>query len=219
MSIAARLQVVRAQIAAAAVASGRDPASVKLIAVSKRHPASAIREAYAEGQRDFGENYVQELADKARELADLTDLRWHSIGHLQTNKAKVVSGLQATVHTVDSARLAQALAKASTLEAPLPVLLQVNVGGEEQKSGCSVDALPGLIDAVRALPALRLDGLMTIPPDDEDRTRAAFAALAALAKEHGLRELSMGMSADMGIAVAAGATMVRVGTAIFGERA
>lgn len=219
MTIADRLAETHDRIAAAARAAGRDPATVRLLAVSKRHPASAIREAHAAGQRDFGENYVQELAQKAAELHDLADLRFHLIGHLQTNKAKLVAGLGASVQTVDSARLAESLAKHVAPGTKLGVHLQVNVAGEDQKSGCEVGELPALVAAVRALPSLRLEGLMTVPPEgDPARTRAAFRELARLAREHALDSLSIGMSSDLEIAIDEGATIVRVGTAIFGAR-
>jgi len=219
VTIATKLRKTRERIALAATNAGRDPDSIRLIAVSKRHPASAIREAYEAGQRDFGENYVQELVEKAALLADLEDLRFHLIGHLQSNKAKLVAGVGAAVQTVDSLKLAAALAKHVTPGATLSIHIQVNVGGEDRKSGCAPEDLPGLIDAIRALPALELAGLMTIPPEGDEPTRRAFRELASLAKTHELTSLSMGMSSDLEIAVAEGATMVRVGTAIFGSRA
>jgi pyridoxal phosphate enzyme (YggS family) len=187
-----------------------------------------VREAYAAGQRDFGENYVQELAEKAELLADLTELRWHFIGHLQRNKAKVVCRVASVVHTVDSVRLAEELGKRAKDGAGrvpvLPVLVEVNVGGEAQKSGCEPSSLGELLNAIEQEPALKLVGLMTVPPATEDPrgARSYFDVLASLQRQHGgvprLPELSMGMSHDLEHAVAAGATFVRVGTAIFGER-
>jgi pyridoxal phosphate enzyme (YggS family) len=225
------LKAVLERIRTAEGAAGRESGSVKLIAVSKTKPAAAVREAYAAGQRDFGENYVQELAEKAELLADLTDLRWHFIGHLQRNKAKVVCRVASAVHTVDSVRLAEELGKRAkdgagrTPVLPvLPVLVEVNVGGEAQKSGCEPSSLGELLNAIEQEPALKLSGLMTVPPATEDPrgARPYFDALAALRHEHGgaarLPDLSMGMSHDLEQAVAAGATFVRVGTAIFGER-
>jgi PLP dependent protein len=215
----ARLEAVHARIAKAAASAGRDPASIRLVAVSKTMPASAIREAHEAGQRDFGENYAQELAQKATELADLSDLRWHFIGHLQSNKAKVVAPLAHLVHSVDSVSLAKGLAK----RAPgrLAVLVEVNAG-EEQKSGAREADVPALLEAIEAQESLDLRGLMTVPPADLDATRRAFERLARMRDELGgparLPELSMGMSADLEIAVAAGATIVRIGTAIFGAR-
>lgn len=220
--IADRLDQVRARIEAALRASGRPPGAVRLIAVSKNHPASAVREAYQAGQRDFGENYAQELVAKARELADLTDLRWHFIGHLQSNKAKVVVPFVCMVHTVDSISLARELAKRATPGSKLSVLVEVNVAGEPQKHGVSTSQLREMLDCIRSEPALQLSGLMTIPPAAPDEARAAFVALAELSRTVGapseLSELSMGMSDDLELAIAAGSTMVRVGTAIFGSR-
>ena len=225
-AIAANLALVRERISAAARAAGRDPASVRLVAVSKTKPVSMIRAAYASGQRDFGENYVQELLAKHNELGDLAGIAWHAIGHLQTNKAKDVARTCNLVHTVDSAKLASELSKrAQALATVLEVLVQVNVGGEVQKSGCEPNALGGVLDAARAAPGLQLRGLMTVPPatDDASRAREYFERLVALRDANGgrarLPELSMGMSHDLEVAVACGATMVRVGSAIFGERA
>jgi len=223
--IAERLAEVRARIDAAARAAGRDPASVRLVAVSKTHPASAIREAYAAGQRDFGESYAQELRDKAEELADLADLRFHFIGHLQTNKAKYVAKAASFVHSVDGEELARELDKrARAAGRPvLPVLLEVNAGIEAQKGGVPASEVRALVDVVRALPSLELRGLMTMPPfGDLGIARKVFEDLVRLRDALGgaaaLPELSMGMSDDLDVAVAAGATMVRVGTAIFGAR-
>jgi PLP dependent protein len=216
-TVAERLAVVRARIRDAAIRAGRDPSELTLVAVSKRHPAEAIREAYAEGQRDFGENYAQELEEKARALADLPDLRLHFIGHLQRNKAKLVAPNVAFVHTVDSLALAQAIERRAEGNAP-KLLIQVNVAGEAQKSGVAPDAVEGLRDAIARETSLEVEGLMTIPPAEGD-PRPHFEALAALARRLGLAEISMGMSDDLEAAVAAGATLVRVGTAIFGPRA
>ena len=233
MPLSERLLSVRERIRAAERAAGRGEGSVVLIAVSKTKPAEAIREAYAAGQRDFGENYVQELAEKAEQLADLEGLRWHFIGHLQRNKAKVVCRIAGAVHTVDSVRLAEELGKrARDAGKTLPVLVEVNVGGEAAKSGCAPSELGEVLNAIEAQGAsgtareggLRLNGLMTVPPatDDPRGARPYFDALASLRDSHGgaarLPELSMGMSHDLEHAVAAGATFVRVGTAIFGER-
>jgi pyridoxal phosphate enzyme (YggS family) len=227
MTIAAGLADVKSRISRAAEAAQRDLATIKLIAVSKTKPASAIREAYAAGQRDFGENYAQELAQKADELADLPDLRWHYIGHLQSNKAKVIARVASIVHTVDTVGLAKELAKRAAKEprlegVGLPVLVEVNVGGEPQKHGATPGELAAILDAVSAEPALRLSGLMTMPPHDLEGARRAFEALTSLRKLHGgrtrLPELSMGMSDDLEVAIACGSTMVRVGTAIFGAR-
>ena len=234
--VAEGLNRVRAQLAAALASAGRAADSARLVAVSKFQPASAIRAAYAEGQRDFGENYVQELEQKAAELADLGDLRWHMIGHLQRNKARAVAPLASLIHTVHSIDLVRELDKrASGLslagarafvpgESRLPVLVEVNVGGEAQKSGCAREALAPLLDALDGAKHLRSLGLMCVPPHTEDpsASRPYFDELRRLRDAHGgvqrLPELSMGMTADLAFAVAAGATIVRVGTAIFGER-
>jgi pyridoxal phosphate enzyme (YggS family) len=227
VSIASALQEVQGRIAAAARAAGRDPQLVKLVAVSKTHPAEAVREAYAAGQRDFGENYVQELVQKAEALADLPDLRWHLIGHLQRNKAKLVAPLVSLVHTVDSLELGRELAKrrsAAGKSERLPVLVEVSIAGEEQKHGLAPTQLAELLGALEQLPELALRGLMCVPPLTEDAalSRPHFDALVRLRDQHGgvarLPELSMGMTHDLEHAVAAGATLVRVGTAIFGSR-
>ena len=227
MSIGSALSDVRARVQAAALAAGREPASVKLIAVSKLQPAAAVREAYAEGQRDFGENYVQELVQKAEQLSDLPDLRWHLIGHLQRNKARLVAPLVSLVHTVDTAELALELSKrfAGVADGRLPVLVEVSIAGEEQKHGVAPEKLAELLASIESLPALSLAGLMCVPPftDDPAGARPFFDELARLRERHGgaarLPELSMGMTHDLEQAVAAGATQVRVGTAIFGARA
>jgi pyridoxal phosphate enzyme (YggS family) len=223
-AIAEGLAKVRDRIARAAEAASRAPASVRLVAVSKTKPAAAIREAYEAGQRDFGENYAQELAQKAEELADLVDLRWHFIGHLQSNKARMVAPVAHLVHTVDSASLATELAKRAKKAGrdALDVLVEVNVGGEAQKHGATAAALGEVVAAIAAAKPLRLRGLMTMPPHDLEGARRAFEALASLQATHGgkakLPELSMGMSDDLEVAIASGATIVRVGTAIFGAR-
>jgi PLP dependent protein len=223
-TIAEGLAKVRDRIRRAAEAASRDPATVRLVAVSKTKPASAIREAYAAGQRDFGENYAQELVEKSAELSDLADLRWHFIGHLQSNKARVVAPIAHLVHTVDSASLANEIAKraAKAERDSLDVLIEVNVGGEAQKHGATPGALSEIVTAIDAAKPLRLRGLMTMPPHDLEGARRAFEALASLQATHGgkakLPELSMGMSDDLEVAVACGATLVRVGTAIFGAR-
>lgn len=222
MTIALRWREVRARVDAACERANRAPGDVTLIAVSKTHPVAAIREAIAAGATDFGENYAQELAEKR---AELPDLRWHYIGRLQRNKAKLVAGHVVLVHAVDTIELAQELAKraAGTLQ---PVLVSVNVAGEDTKGGVTPETAPALARAIAAIPGVRLDGLMTMPPpsDDPEAARPAFLALAALrdrlAQDLGapLPVLSMGMSGDFEVAIACGATHVRVGTAIFGAR-
>ncbi len=225
-SLATRLARVRSRIDEACARAGRTPADVRLIAVSKFHGPERVREVHRAGQRAFGENYAQELALKSDALADLTDVEWHVIGHLQRNKARQVAERAAMVHTVDSARLALALDRASAeVGRTLSVLVQVNVAREVGKSGCAPEELPAILEVVARSPALSLRGLMTIPPasDDPEAARPFFDALASLRDRHGgsraLPELSMGMTQDLECAIASGATMVRVGTAIFGERA
>jgi pyridoxal phosphate enzyme (YggS family) len=224
-SIAARLAEVGDRIARACAACGRDPASVKLVSVSKTKGPDAVREAYAAGQRAFGENYAQELATKAEALADLDGIEWHFIGHLQSNKAKVVAKHAHLVHAVDSVAIARELGRrvVAAGRGPVPVLLEVNVSQEPQKHGVAPSEISELMAAVRGEAGLVLRGLMTMPPfDDPDAARSVFSTLASLRNLHGgaaaLPELSMGMSGDLESAIACGATMVRVGTAIFGAR-
>jgi pyridoxal phosphate enzyme (YggS family) len=223
--IAANLQDVKTRIAAAAKKAGRDPVTITLVAVSKVHPASAIREAYQAGQRHFGENYAQELRDKAEELKDLEGIYWHFIGHLQRNKAKYVAPCVALLETVDSPRLVEELAhRAARYGREIGCLVQVNVGEEEQKFGCDAEDTITLVQRIEKTPGLRLLRLMTIPPWDleAEETRKYFTALYQLREELGgadrLPHLSMGMSHDFEEAVEEGATFVRVGTAIFGTR-
>jgi len=198
------------------------PPGVTLVAVSKTQPPEAVRQAYAAGQRDFGENYAQEWRAKAAALADLRDIAWHFVGSLQTNKARILLGAEppraAWVHTVDRVELARELSKrAVACGAPVRVLLEVNVAGEPQKAGAGPAATPALAEAVAALPNLELRGLMCIPPAEGD-PRPHFRALRALGTQLRLPDLSMGMSADWQVAVEEGATLIRVGTALFGAR-
>jgi pyridoxal phosphate enzyme (YggS family) len=211
------LAVVRERIVRAAGRAGRDPAGILLLAVAKRFPASTIREAWDLGLRDFGENYVQELENKAPELAGLTGLRFHLIGHLQSNKARKAAELFRVIQTVDSPRLARRLEEQGR---PLDVMLEVKLSAEQAKSGAAPAALPDLIAAVRACSNLRLRGLMTMPPwsDDPEASRPFFRQLREFAGRHGLGGLSMGMSHDLETAIEEGATCVRVGTALFGKR-
>jgi pyridoxal phosphate enzyme (YggS family) len=194
------------------------PPGVTLVAVSKTHPAEAIREAFDAGQRDFGENYAQEWRTKAEALADLAGLRWHFIGGLQTNKVKYLAGRVAYVHTVDRAELAEEISRRwAKAGATARVFLEVDLGGEERKSGCGPAEVEPLLARVRALPAIDVVGLTCIPPPGDD-PRPHFRTLRALRDRLGLRELSMGMSGDWPVAIEEGATFVRIGTAIFGER-
>jgi len=208
VTIAARLAALRARI----------PPGVTLVAVSKTHPPEAIREAYAAGQRHFGENYAQEWREKADALADLPDLRWHFVGGLQTNKVKYLAGRVHLLHAVDREELARELSRRFGQKGAVArVLLEVNTGAEPTKSGCAPADAPRLAEALRALPSLELQGLMCMPPPADD-PRPHFRLLRELRDRLGLKELSMGMSADWEIAIAEGATIVRIGTAIFGER-
>jgi len=219
ISITARLTAVRAQIVAAARQAGRAPDAVTLIAVGKTHPASAIEAALAAGQRDFGENRVQEAQAKFPALkARYPDLRLHLIGPLQTNKARDAVRLFDVIHTLDRPRLAEALAWAIEQEGRRPTLLiEVNIANEPQKAGIAPAAADAFIAECRTRWHLALAGLMCMPPADTDPV-PHFTALTAIARRNGLAELSMGMSGDFASAVAHGATLVRVGTAIFGPR-
>ena len=230
-TIAARLASIRARIATAARRAGRDPGDVTLVGVAKRMPAESVAEAARAGLTCVGENYVQEARDKRAALAGRSEaqgLRWHFIGNLQRNKARDAVALFDVVETVDRAEIARELdRRAAAAERTLEVLLQVNVSGEPQKSGAAPDEVAALLAACAPLGHLRVAGLMTVPEvsDDPEATRPAFARLRALRdalRERpggaGLRELSMGMSADFEVAIEEGATLVRVGTALFGPR-
>jgi pyridoxal phosphate enzyme (YggS family) len=220
------LQDVRARIASAALAAGRDPGEVTLLAVSKTFPSAALREAYGAGQRTFGENYAQEGAAKRAELADLPGLRLVLIGPLQSNKARLAAETYDAVESVDRLKIAQRLSAARPADRPpLDVLVQANISGEATKSGCAPGEAVKLAQAVASLPRLRLKGFMGIaePTDDIARQRAQFALLRRCrdeARAAGLDApvLSMGMTADLEAAIAEGATEVRIGTAIFGAR-
>lgn len=225
--MAGRLQQVRARVAAACAAAQRDVQSVTILAVSKTVAAATVREAYSLGQRSFGENYVQEALDKIEALADLRGmLQWHLIGPLQSNKTRVVAEHFDWVHSVDRLKTAQRLSEQRPASLPaLQVCLQVNVSGEASKSGVAPQDVPALAQAVAALPRLRLRGLMAIPEPaaDAQAQRVPHAALRELlrglqAQGLAVDTLSMGMSADLEAAVLEGATVVRVGTAIFGAR-
>ena len=224
--IAEALGQVRARLADAQRAAGRPPGSVRLIAVSKRMSPEDVRAALAAGQRLFGESYGQELRDKRAALADAIPApEWHFIGPLQGNKVKYVAGNVRLIHSVDSIPLLEAIEERGL---PQRCLVQVNVAGEAAKRGVAPDALPALLDRFAAATHVRCEGLMLIPPlgDSPEAARPHFAALRALRDREASRpranvdlaELSMGMSEDLEVAVAEGATMVRVGTAIFGSR-
>lgn len=221
-TIAENIAKVGVRIREAAQASQRDCATVGLLAVSKTKPAEAIRQAFAVGTCDFGENYLQEALEKQAELSDLP-LSWHFIGPIQSNKTKPIAEHFAWVHSVDRLKIAQRLSDQRPAQLPpLNICLQVNVSGEASKSGCNPDELQALAQAVTQLPNLRLRGLMTIPEptDDPSEQRAAFARLRELMQGLNLNldTLSMGMSHDLEAAIAEGATWVRIGTALFGAR-
>jgi len=232
--LSARAGEVLGRIEAAARRAGRAPGEVTLVAVSKTHPAALVREAAAAGLLDFGENRVQEAEGKIVELKPRTDaLRWHLIGHLQPNKARRAARLFDLIHTVDSAALVTRLERicAEDGRAALDVLVQVDLAREETKSGASEDELPAVFEALKACERVRCRGLMLLPPffEDAGRVRPFFRRLRTLRDEwrrrdafvgggDGVGELSMGMSHDFEVAVEEGATLVRVGTAIFGER-
>ncbi len=216
-SLSERLGEVRERIARSAKRAKRDPSDIMLLAVTKVFPAAAIREAYALGLRDFGENYVQEFEGKAPEVKGLEGARFHLIGHLQSNKARPAAELFDVIQTVDSAKLARRLDQSGRR---MEVMLEVKLSPEEAKSGADPAALPELVAAVRECENLRLLGLMTMPPwsEDPEISRPYFRRLRELAERHGLPQLSMGMSHDLEAAIEEGATCVRVGTALFGRR-
>ena len=227
--LAARLTAVRERIAAAANASGREPDEVRLIAISKTHPASVIRTLIELGAGDLGENRVQEAEEKIAEIGR-DRARWHLVGHLQANKARRAVNLFEVIHSLDSLDLAQRLDRLCAEEGreKLPVLIQVDLGHEETKSGIDESELSDLVEDLKSLTHLELIGLMTLPPffDDTEQSRPFFRRLRELRDELGSRgafgdrkgELSMGMTHDFEVAIQEGATMVRIGTAIFGER-
>ncbi|MBI4512349.1 MAG: YggS family pyridoxal phosphate-dependent enzyme [Deltaproteobacteria bacterium] len=221
--IASNVRAVRERMGKAAERAGRDPSSVTLVAVSKKIPPAAIRQAVESGVRELGENYVQELCEKQAALAFLADLgvSWHYIGRLQKNKAKDVVGRVALLHGVDSSELARIVDKHAQAHGILQdVLVQVNVAGEATKAGIPPADLPGLLETVAPLSGIRCLGLTTIPPPATfpEENRRHFRVLAKLAAQHHLPHLSMGMSDDFEVAIEEGATLVRIGTAIFGPR-
>ena len=227
MAIGDNLKQINERIAEAARNAGRDPASVRLVAVSKTQPAAAVMEAARAGQGLFGENYVQELTAKTKEVA--VPVEWHFIGHLQSNKVRQLAGFVTMIHSVDRLSLAEEIDRQwGKLGGACDVLIEVNLAGEETKSGTTVAAVLDLVRRVAALPHVRIRGVMTMPPffDDPEGSRPYFRELRLLAAEIAaekipgveMAELSMGMSGDFEVAIAEGATLVRVGTAIFGDR-
>jgi PLP dependent protein len=225
MSIAENISIVRKRIADAAVKAGRDPSSITLVAVSKTKPTALVEEAYAAGQRVFGENYAQEFRDKTAELSEL-DIEWHFIGHLQKNKAKYITPSATMMESIDSKELADTLD--GRADRTIDCLIEVNIGEEESKAGVTRDEILPLTEHINNLKHLKLRGLMVIPPFDLDpeEVRPYFKGLREeLEKLNGwlklsepLTELSMGMTGDFEVAISEGATIVRVGTAIFGSR-
>lgn len=221
------LKTVQTEIQAACLRAGRDPERVTLIAVSKTKPVSALLEAYEAGARDFGENKVQELAEKQPQLPG--DIRWHMIGHLQRNKVKYIVGKVVLIHSVDSLRLAEEISRESLRQGvETDILIEVNVAGEESKYGISPEEAPLLIEKIAQLPGIHIKGLMTIAPYTEvsEKNRPYFDKLSQLSVDIAAKNidnvsmnvLSMGMTGDYTVALEAGATCVRVGTGIFGER-
>jgi pyridoxal phosphate enzyme (YggS family) len=218
-----KLDLVESRIEQAAQRAGRKRSDIRLVAVTKKFPASAIRDAYALGLRDFGENYVQEFEAKRLELADCPAARYHFIGHLQSNKTKKAAEIFDVIHTLDSAKIARRLngeLDSSAGHPGIDVLIEVKLSTEPAKAGVAPGDVPALVEAIRGCPHLRLLGLMTMPPwsDEGEQSRPYFARLRELAGQNGLQHLSMGMSHDLETAVEEGATIVRVGTALFGPR-
>ena len=215
--LADRLAAVRERIEKACAKAHRDPAGVRLLAVTKVFPADEVREAYAMGLREFGENYVQEMERKAPVLADLEGARFHLIGHLQSNKTKKAAQMFASIDSIDAAKLATRL-DAEGL--PLDAMIEVKLSEEESKSGAAEDEIAAIVDTIRACRNLTLRGLMTVPPwsEDAELARPYFARLREIAGRFAIPELSMGMSNDLEVAIEEGATWVRVGTALFGRR-
>ncbi|QQZ29237.1 YggS family pyridoxal phosphate-dependent enzyme [Thiothrix subterranea] len=228
MTIRDNIQTIGERIRAAEQRFGRKPGSVQLLAVSKKHPSASIREAIDAGQTYFGENYVQEMVEKAAELANgSSDLEWHFIGPIQSNKTRLIASTARWVHSVDSLKIAQRLSDQKPADAPaINICLQVNISNELSKSGVQPAELAALASQIAALPGIRWRGLMAIPAPEQDfaQQRAVFAQVRALqenlvAQGFTLDTLSMGMTDDMEAAIAEGATIVRIGTAIFGSRA
>jgi pyridoxal phosphate enzyme (YggS family) len=220
-SFESRLEAVEGRIQRAAERSRRSRSDITLVAVSKKFSAAAIRDAYGVGLRDFGENYVQEFAEKKPKLQGLNDARFHLIGHLQSNKVRLACDLFKVIQTADSAKLLHRLNAAAAEANTVPeVLIELKLSQEENKSGARPEELPSLMEAALAFTQITVSGLMTMPPwaTDAEQSRPYFQELARLAKQYGLPKLSMGMSNDFEVAIEEGATIIRVGTALFGPR-
>jgi len=217
VNLSQRIEQVEQRIQSAAYRAGRKREEITLVAVTKKFDADVVREAHSLGLRVFGENYVQEFALKQPALADLLDAEFHLIGHLQSNKSRIAADLFQAIETVDSTKLARRLNESAK---PLEIMIEVKLSEEDAKAGAAPDELPELIDGIRSCEHLRLTGLMTMPPWDENPeiTRPYFRKLAGLARQYNLPNLSMGMSHDLEAAIEEGATHVRVGTALFGPR-
>jgi len=222
-----KLDRVESRIEGAAVRAGRRRSDIQLVAVTKKFPAAVVQEAYALGLRDFGENYVQEFDAKLLDLGACPGARYHFIGHLQSNKSKKAAEIFNVIHTLDSAKIARRLndeldssVGPRTGHPGIEVLIEVKLSTEPAKAGAAPGEVPALVEAIRGCPHLRLLGLMTMPPwsDDAEQSRPYFARLRELAGRNGLQHLSMGMSHDLEVAIEEGATIVRVGTALFGPR-
>jgi hypothetical protein len=227
MSIAERLQEIGEEIRTAAVRAGRKPDGVRLVAVSKTRPAADVTAAFQAGQVIFGENYVQEFVGKAQEVSE--PVEWHFIGHLQSNKVRQIAGLVSMIHSLDRLSLAEEISRQwGRIGKVCDVLVQVNISGEATKSGTTAENALGMVRDIARLPNIRIKGLMTMPPffDDPEAARPCFAELKRLSELIAgegiagveMKELSMGMSGDFDAAIVEGATLVRIGTAIFGER-
>jgi hypothetical protein len=212
---------VEERIGGALQRAGRERSSVTLVAVTKKFSANVIREGYQAGLRDFGENYVQEFAGKQLDLQDLSDCKFHMIGHVQSNKANLAASLFHLIHTVDTAKLMERVDRAcAQLNRQMEALIEVKLSDEVAKAGVNAADVEGLLEEASRFTNLRVTGLMTMPPwsTNAEQSRPYFKKLAVLAKEHSLKQLSMGMSNDFEVAIEEGATIIRVGTALFGAR-
>lgn len=221
LSLASRLEAVEARITEAAKRGARERSQITLVAVTKKFSAAVIRDGYQAGLRHFGENYVQEFAGKAPELSDLSEAKYHLIGHLQSNKVRPAIELFHLIHTADSPRLIERLDRtAAELGRSVEALLEIKLSNEATKTGANPEEIPKLLDAASKCANVRVTGLMTVPPwsEESELSRPYFRQLADLARKFALPQLSMGMSNDFGVAIEEGATIIRLGTALFGAR-